>query len=161
MPAYWIKAGLIAIGLAAAIWIVASHSLAYRQTRRISYLTLTLAYLWMAGWMLFFGYWLLDSDGRRPDFANILLLLMLGLSRVGILWSGLDQHAHAHYRHSREILLFRPPAGDENPDPARGLHVPSAPPAPLSPQTQRLIYVLVVIVAVVSILATIVFFMLI
>ena len=156
MALYWIKAGLIALGLLTAIWIVASHGLAYRRTRKTQYLLLALAYLWMAGGMLFLGYWLLDTAGRRPDLGNIFLLLMISLSRVGILWRGLDRHAQ--YRRSRDILLFRHPlTPQDQPNPARGLHVPIAPPAPLSPLTQRRIYLMVAIVAVVTILTTIAF----
>ncbi|HYF62052.1 MAG TPA: hypothetical protein VD886_04515 [Herpetosiphonaceae bacterium] len=155
MAVYWIKAAVIAIGLLTALWIVASHSVAYRRTGAGRYLTLTLAYLWMAGGMLLFGFWFLNTDGSEPELVNSFFVLLICLSRVASLWWGLDRDAQ--YRHARDILLFRAPADAENPDPARGLHVPIAPAAPPSQRTERVIYLIAAIIGVVSILATIAF----
>jgi hypothetical protein len=160
MPDYWIKAGLIALGLLTSIWIVASHGLAYHRTNWTHYRTLALAYLWMSVMMLALGYWFLTSNGRSPDLVNIFFVLLISLSRIATLWWRLDKDAQ--YRHPRDILLFRRPIMDEDaPDPQRGLHVPTAPAPPLSPRASRLIYLLAAIIGVVSILATIAFALLI
>jgi hypothetical protein len=154
MVEYWAKAGLLCIGLAAAVWVTAAYGVAYIRTSWGRYAGQTAAYLFNSGAMLYFGYQFIQSDGRHPNFFPIGLLLFLSLSQLANLWWQLE--SQPPYRHAREIMLFRQPAASQgDPDPGRGLHVPAASPAPLSPHTQRLIHRLVVVVAVISILATI------
>jgi hypothetical protein len=156
MPEYWIKAGILLICLAASIWAAVAYALAYRHTRRGRYISRAWIYLCNNVAILSIGYELVESDGYHPNFPAFALVLFISLFQVVNMWWELEPQPP--FRHSRDILLLRqPPASQDAPDPARGLHVPTAPPAPLAPRT---IYLFTGIVAVVSILASLTFVLL-
>jgi hypothetical protein len=149
MPAYWIKAGFLALGLAAPIWTASAYCVAWRRTRLRLYINQSLSILWMVGIMLMFWYVFLDSHGRRPAFGPIALIVVLSLFQLAMLWWGLE--TRPAYRHARDILLFRRPISEQDtPDPERGLHVPIASPAPLTTGKSRLVFAILTILALLS-----------
>jgi hypothetical protein len=149
MAAYWIKAGLLALGLAAPIWTTSAYCLASWRAGLRRYMSQSLSGLWMVGLMLVFWYLFLDSHGRRPELGYLALMLVLSLFQLAILWWELEKRPG--YRHSRDILLFRQPITDQDtPDPERGLHVPIASPAPLTTSKSRMIFAILGILAFLS-----------
>jgi hypothetical protein len=149
MAAYWIKAGFLALGLAAPLWTASAYCVAWRRTRQGPYINQSLSGLWIVGIMLMFWYVFLDSNGRRPELGTIALMLVLSLFQLAMLWWELEKRPA--YRHTRDILLFRRPiTGQDTPDPERGLHVPIASPAPLTTSKSRLVFAILTILALLS-----------
>ena len=123
----WQKIVILGLALLAALWLMIAYGVAYQRTgirQHLFYCIVGLIILLISG--RFALLMLLDPIHPSPSIVLGLVILFFSGSQVVSLWFANDKYPR--YRHSRDLLLLRPPqaVSTSAPNPAQGLYVPHA-----------------------------------
>ena len=123
----WQKIVILGLALLAALWLVIAHGVAYQRTKIRHRLLQSGSFLLIALIAVRFLLGLLfDPSYARVSIISFLILPLVSGSQIAVLWFASDKYPR--YRHSRDLLLLRPPqaVSTSAPNPAQGLYVPHA-----------------------------------